>query len=93
MKEEKHYLDDPAKDWIVTYNGNTFPASFVSARNALRMVMPEINFQANDVEFIIQFANSTDLIAARDSGRAVDINVLNLKRNKRIPGAIIHRKK
>lgn len=91
MTKDNFYCDDPRKQWIVSYNGNTFAASFVSARNAQRMVTPELNFQANDKEFIIQFDNASDLIAARDASRIVDINVVSLKRNKRIPGTIIHK--
>lgn len=93
MTKDNFYCDDPRKQWIVSYNGNTFSASFVSARNAQRMVAPELNFQANDKEFIIQFDNATDMIAARDSGKPVDINVVSLNRNKRIPGNIIHKLK
>lgn len=91
MTKQNHYCDDPRKEWIVTYNGITFAASLVSTRNAQKMTFPELNLDYAGKEFIIQFDNATDLIAARDSGRVLDINVVNLKRSKRIPGTIIHK--
>lgn len=90
MTKENGYLDDERKHWVVSYNDNTFVAEFVSARNSFKQVAPEINFVANDKEFIVQFNNSTDLIAARDSQHIVNVHVLPLKRSKRIPATIVH---
>lgn len=90
MTKENLYCDNPDKVWVVTYGGNTFTPLLVSAKNGKRETYPELNFEANEKEFIVQFDNFTDLYACRDSGVEVNIHVTNLNRTKRIKGTISH---
>lgn len=89
LKENK-YCDDDQKEWIINCNGKESKPRFVSAKNAVLEKFPEINFEADDKEFIVQFANISDLVACRDCGKEFDVHVTNLNRSKRIPATIKH---
>lgn len=93
MTKENKYCDDYSKIWIVTCNGKESQPKFLSARNANREVAPELNFESDEKEFIVQFDNLSDLVACRDCGKPFDIHVTNLNRTKRIKGTIKHVKK
>lgn len=93
MTKENCYCDDPNKVWKIIYKGISFDGTFVSAKNARREIFPELNFEAEGKEFIVQFDNFTDLWAARDTGNYTDCHVTNLNRSKRIKGVIKNIKK
>lgn len=93
MTKEDYFCDNPLREWVVSYGGNTFVASYVSARNARRELFPELNLEANGKEFIVQFDNFTDIAAARDTGKELHMHVMNLSKTKRVLGEIKHRLK
>lgn len=88
MNRHDKYCDDPSKSWIVICNGTTAAAALISTKNVNRDVLPELNFESSGKEFIIQFSNQSDLIAARDTGRPVDITVLSTNRSVKKSGQI-----
>lgn len=90
MTKENKYCDDDSKTWIIICNGKESRPEFISAKNANRDVFPELNFKSEDKEFIVQFSNSTDLLACRDSGKEFDAHVTNLNRSKRIKAKVRH---
>lgn len=86
------YCDDETKVWVINCNGKESSPAFVSARNANLERCPELNFEADEKEFIVQFANLSDLVACRDCGKDFDVHVTNLNRTKRIKATIRHEK-
>lgn len=92
MTKENKYCDDDSKIWIITCKGKETAPKFVSGRNANRDKFPELNFEQDGKEFILQFENSSDLVGCRDSGRSFSAYVCNLNRNKRIHAIVRHQK-
>ncbi|MNL00006.1 hypothetical protein D3C87_1204240 [compost metagenome] len=91
LKENK-YCDDEDKVWIINCNGKESKPQFVSAKNASNERFPELNFEDQEKEFIVQFANLSDLVGCRDCGKPFNVHVTNLNRTKRIPATIKHEK-
>lgn len=90
MTKENKYCDDDSKTWVVICNGKESTPKFISAKNAHHERFPELNFESDEKEFIVQFENFSDLYACRDSGKELNIHVCNLNRTKRIQGTIKH---
>lgn len=93
MTKENKYCDDENKRWVVECNGKESTPKFISGRNAVLEKFPEINFEDEGKEFIVQFDNISDLVACRDCGKTFKVHVTNLNRTKRIPATIRHEKR
>lgn len=92
MTKENKYCDDYSKIWIITSNEKDFIPSFVSSKNASREAYPELNFQHEEKEFIIQFENLSDLVACRDNGKEYAVRMFDLNRSKFKKVTIKHQK-
>lgn len=92
MTKENKYCDDDSKQWIVNCNGKESKPIFISAKNGSHEKFPELNFEADEKEFIIQFENLSDLYACRDSGKTLNVYVTNLNRTRRIKATIQFKK-
>lgn len=92
MTKENKYCDDDSKIWTINCNGKEIRPSFVSGKNAMHDKFPELNFEEDGKEFILQFENGSDLVGCRDSGKDFTAYVCNLNRTKRIKATVKHQK-